>query len=261
MRPLRISISSACQRLQQQACRLAFVQQLDDGFHDRQLRHGILVLAGGALARLLDAALEAFEVGEHQLGLDRVGIADRIDAAFDMGDVVVLEAAQHMHDGIDFADIGEELVAEAFTLRRAAHEAGDIDEGDAGRDDFLGLGDVGELLHARIGHGDFAGVRLDGAEGIVGGLCRCRLGERVEECRLADIRQTDDTAFEAHGLKPAVLEFLGRAYGRKEPRGQATSRRCASAARVFRLNAAAAVQYKETSLFSPFQCHQRVEFR
>ncbi len=43
-----------------------------------------------------------------------------------MGDVVVLEAAQHMRDGVDLADIGEELVAQPFALRRAAHQAGDI---------------------------------------------------------------------------------------------------------------------------------------
>jgi hypothetical protein len=106
-----------------------------------------------------------------------------------------------MHDGIDFPDVGEELVAETFTLRRAAHQAGDVDEGDAGRDDFLGAGDCRQLLHAGIWNGDFAGVRLDRAEGIVCRLRCCRFGERVEECRFADIRQTDDTAFEAHGLK------------------------------------------------------------
>ena len=33
-----------------------------------------------------------------------------------MGDVAVLETAQHMDDGIDLADIGEELVAEAAPL-------------------------------------------------------------------------------------------------------------------------------------------------
>jgi hypothetical protein len=58
-----------------------------------------------------------------------------------MGDVVVLEAAQHVHDGVDLADVGEELVAEAFALGGAAHEAGDVDEGDAGRDDLLRLRD------------------------------------------------------------------------------------------------------------------------
>ena len=81
-----------------------------------------------------DAAFEAFEIGEHQFGLDRLGIADRIDAAFDMGDVVILETAQHMGDGIDLADIGEELVAQPFALRGAAHQARDVDEGDARRE-------------------------------------------------------------------------------------------------------------------------------
>ena len=33
-----------------------------------------------------------------------------------MGDVVILEAAQHMHDGVDLADVGEELVAQPFAL-------------------------------------------------------------------------------------------------------------------------------------------------
>ncbi|MCY1234354.1 hypothetical protein D9M72_469350 [compost metagenome] len=187
------------ERGKQRAYRLAVLQQLQRGFHDRQLRHGVLVLAAGALAGLLGAALEAVEVGEHQLGLDRLGIGDRVDAAFDVGDVVILEAAQHMHDGIHFADIGEELVAEAFALRCAAHQAGDVDERDARRDDFLRLGDVGQLAHARIGNRDFAGVRLDRAERIVGSLSRRRLGECVEEGGLADVRQPDNTAFEAHG--------------------------------------------------------------
>ncbi len=42
-------------------------------------------------------------------------------------------------------------------------------------------------------------VRLDGAEGIV--LRRdAGLGQRIEECRLADVGQADDAAFEAHGF-------------------------------------------------------------
>src|SRR3546814_5112071 len=55
----------------------------------------------------------------------------------DMLDVVILETAQDMDDRIDLADIAEELVAQPFALRRAAHQAGDIDEGELGRDDLL----------------------------------------------------------------------------------------------------------------------------
>jgi len=52
-------------------------------------------------------------------------------------DVRVLEAAHHVRDGVAFADIGEELVAQAFALRCAGHEPRDIDELDRGGDDFF----------------------------------------------------------------------------------------------------------------------------
>jgi hypothetical protein len=40
-------------------------------------------------------------------------------------------------DGVDLADVAEELVAQAFALGRAAHQAGDVDEAELGRDDLL----------------------------------------------------------------------------------------------------------------------------
>ena len=49
-----------------------------------------------------------------------------------------------MDDRVDLADIGEELVAEAFALAGAAHQPGDIDEADLGRHDLRRLGDRGE---------------------------------------------------------------------------------------------------------------------
>ena len=53
-----------------------------------------------------------------------------------MGDVAALEAAQHVDDRVDLADVGEELVAEPFALGGAAHQAGDVDELELGRDDL-----------------------------------------------------------------------------------------------------------------------------
>ena len=71
-------------------------------------------------ASAVDAPLEAVEVGQHQLGLDDLGVAQRIDDAFDMDHVRIGEAAEHVDDGVDLADVGEELVAEAFALAGAA---------------------------------------------------------------------------------------------------------------------------------------------
>ena len=66
----------------------------------------------------VDAPLQAVEIGQHQLGLDRFDVGDRIDAAFDMGDVGILEAAHHMGDGVDLADIGRETGCRAPRLSR-----------------------------------------------------------------------------------------------------------------------------------------------
>src|ERR1700743_3649511 len=103
-----------------------------------------------------------------------------------------------MHHRVHFADIGEELVAEAFALGRAAHKARDINKRDARRNDLGRFGDGGQLLDTRIGHGHVADIRLDGAERIIRRLRRRGLRQRVEECRFADVRQADDAAFETH---------------------------------------------------------------
>ncbi len=158
-----------------------------------------LIAALGLFFERDDAPFEALEIGQHQFGLDRLDIVDGRDLALDMGDVGILETAHDMGDGVAFADIGEELVAEPLAFRGAAHEAGDVDEGEPRRNDFLRAGDLGEHFEARIGHGDVADIGLDGAERIIGRLRRRGLRQRVEKGRLADIRQADDAAFETHG--------------------------------------------------------------
>ena len=116
------------------------------------------------LSSAVDAPLEAVEVGQHQLGLDDLGVAQRIDAALDVGHVGIVEAAQHVDDGVDLADVAEELVAEPFARGGAAHQAGDVDELELRRDDLRRLGDARRALQPLVRHGDAADVRLDGAE-------------------------------------------------------------------------------------------------
>ena len=124
---------------------LALAQGVERLLDHRRLGRGFLVAALGALLEVGQALLEAVEVGQHQLGLDDLGVAHRIDAARDVGDVAVLEAAQHVGDGVDLADVGEELVAQAFALRRALDQAGDVDELELGVDDLGRARDAASL--------------------------------------------------------------------------------------------------------------------
>ena len=158
----------------------------------------LLVAALGLLLERVDAPLQAVEIGEHQLGLDGLDVGDRIDAVLDMGDVGSSKQRTTCAMASTSRMLAEELVAEPLALGGAAHQAGDVDEGQPRRDDLGRLRERRELVEPRIGHRHLADIRLDGAERIVRRLRRRGLGQRVEERRLADIRQADDAAFEAH---------------------------------------------------------------
>jgi hypothetical protein len=84
--------------------------------HQAFLLHRLLVAAAHLADDVLQPLLDALQIGQHQLGLDGLGIGDGIDAALHMGHVAILETAQDMGDGVDLADIGEELVAEPLPL-------------------------------------------------------------------------------------------------------------------------------------------------
>jgi len=56
------------------------------------------------------------EVGEHQLGLDRLDVGDRVDRVGDVRHIAIVEAAHHMRDPVDLADVPEKLVAEPSPL-------------------------------------------------------------------------------------------------------------------------------------------------
>lgn len=119
--------------------------------HEHELE-GFLVAAGaGLLAVAVEGLFDGLKVGEGEFGVDDVDVVKRIDLAGDVNDVVVGEATDDVGDGVALADVGEELVAEAFALAGAGDEAGDVDEFDGGRDDAFGMNDFGERLQAGIG--------------------------------------------------------------------------------------------------------------
>ena len=102
---------------------------------------GFLVAGAGFLDFAGVDALDGGEVGQGEFGDDGLDVGDGVDAAVDVDDVGVVEAADDVDDGVGFADVGEELVAEAFAFAGAGDEAGDVDEFDDGGLGLLGLDD------------------------------------------------------------------------------------------------------------------------
>src|SRR5688572_31411444 len=160
--------------------------------------------------------LHRVQIREHELRVDDLDVVQRIDLARDVHDVVVLETAHEMRDRVRLANVREELIAKPLTLRRAFDEARDVDELDDGRHDLLGFHDVGERVELRIGHRDDADIRIDRAERIVLGW-NLRRRERVEQRRLADVRQSDDAALDAHVYSFSGLRVCRRFLARSAP--------------------------------------------
>src|SRR3546814_3130473 len=115
------------------------------------------------------------------LRFDGFRVGDGIDLAFDMGDVIIDEAAEHMHDRIHFPDIGEELIAQTLSPGGTAHKSCNIDKGKLCFDDLRAATDLGNFIKPFIRHRHLAHIGFYGAERIIGRLRRLRLSKRSEE--------------------------------------------------------------------------------
>src|SRR3954463_11098063 len=75
-----------------------------------------LLLRTSLLGHLLEPPLGGLQIGEQQLGVDGLGVANRVDAAVRVRHAGIAVAADDVADRVGFADRGEELVAEALAL-------------------------------------------------------------------------------------------------------------------------------------------------
>ena len=182
--------------------RPAFAQRRQHRFGNFELSSGLPIATARPLRHLQCPPLETFEVGEHQLRLDRLGIADRIDRTFDMDHIAIRETAQDVRDGVDLANVSEKLVAESLAAGGAANQSGNVDKFKLGRDDFCRFCEACRNLDPLVRHGDPPDIRFDGAERVIRRFCRSGCGERIEQGRFADIRQSDNATTETHKPEP-----------------------------------------------------------
>ena len=170
------------------------LQVLED-FH---VAEQLLVCLSG-LAGALETALEVLDICKNEFQVDGLDVAGRIDRTLNVHDVLVVEAADNVNNGVHLANVGQELVAKALTLACAAYQTGDIHELDHSRRGLLCVIEFGQRLQTLVRYSDHADIRVDGAERIVCAF-RARLRNCVEQGGLADVRQSDDAEF--HNIIP-----------------------------------------------------------
>ena len=109
-----------------------------------------------------------------------------------MGHVGILEAADHVDDGVGGANVAQELVAQALALGSALYQACNIHEFNHSRGDLLGLMQLGKPGKPLIRHGNHAHIGVDGAERIVVRR-HTGIGNGIKQSGLAHIGQAYDT--------------------------------------------------------------------
>ena len=157
-----------------------------------------LLVALGGLGRLLDAAVDHLQIGHDELQINSADVAQRIDRFVLAGighhvhDVLIVEAAHHVDDGIGAADVFEKLIAQTRALAGALDQTCNVDKLDHCGGLLVRLIHLRQLIQPRIRHGHNAHIGLDGAKRIVRALSP-GVGDGVEQSGLADVRQADDT--------------------------------------------------------------------
>ena len=131
-------------------------------------------------------AFDSGKIRQREFGIDGLDIGQRIHLPRHVDNVFIFEAAYDMGNRIGLANVGEELVAEAFALGGTRHQSCDINEFDDRRHHLLRFDDGRQRRKARIRHLDDANIGLNGAEGIVF-RCDASLGQGIEQGGFADV--------------------------------------------------------------------------
>ena len=181
-----------------------------DLFAQAELGPGDLISGMSTFLKAVGTSFHGGKVSKNEFGRNYLDVPNGIDRSGNVMDVRVLKTADHLHDCIDFANMAEKLIAEAFSLACALHQAGDIDEFDSSRDDLLGFREHRELFQTLIRHADDAQVWFDGAERKICSMSLPGARDGVEESGLANIGQSDDSGFEHQAGKATESQTRGK---------------------------------------------------
>ena len=182
------------------SCRRPFLQRIEYLFKHRQIELRLLDPCLRELRRLDLLLVDTLQIRQTQLRIDDIHITDRIDRAFYVRDISILEATDDMRDGIRLTDMREELISQTLALGGARYEAGDIDETSERRRRLLRLEHLRQIIDAMIRDLYDAHIRLDGAERKIRRFCS-GFCDGIEQRALPYIRKADnaDLQIRTHG--------------------------------------------------------------
>ena len=98
---------------------------------------------------------------------------------------------------ITLTNIGKKLISKTFSMTCTLHKSGDIHDIHGSRYGALRLANIRKHLQTLVRNIGGSEIRLNGTERKICAL-GLALAYAVEKSRFADIRKSDDSAFETH---------------------------------------------------------------
>lgn len=135
--------------------------------------------------------LDELDILDPKLVRDDLKITHRVDIALYVNDLSIIEASHNLEDSVDCSDVRQESIAETSTSRGASRQTGDVVDCEVGRYARLWVVVLDQPVISVVRHNHSCFFRVDGRVWEVGGVTQRTLGECLEECRLADIGETD----------------------------------------------------------------------
>ena len=142
-------------------------------------------------------AFDGGNIGKDQFGFDGFNVALRVNLLGYVLYVRIAEKTNHFTDGVRFANIRQEFVAQTFALRSTGNQACNINEFHRCRDDLRRMVDGSKAVKALIGNGNQANIGLDGCKRIVCSKSAL-LRKGGEQRRLANVRQANNANGKGH---------------------------------------------------------------
>lgn len=150
-----------------------------------------LASTASLLAQGLKSLLDELDILDPQFLADDGQISNGIDIPLDVDDLGIIEAANDLEDGVDGTDVRQESVTETGTSGGTTSQTGDIIDSQVGRDLRLGLVVLTEPVKSFIGDNNTSLFGINCGIREVGRVSQRGLGDRLEQCRFADIGKTN----------------------------------------------------------------------
>ncbi|KAH3666022.1 hypothetical protein OGAPHI_004211 [Ogataea philodendri] len=177
---------------------LAILEKLDDSLDQNSLLFLLLNLQRlttslGDFVDTFQVTLGKINILESQLVGNNLQISGRVNISLNVDDVCVIETSNHLVNGINSTDIGQESVTKTFSSSSTFSQTSNIVDGDVSWNFLRWLVHFVELVKTLRRNNHSGLFRLDRSKGVVGRVSKWASSDGLEKGGLTNIGQSNNT--------------------------------------------------------------------